>query len=83
MSFDNPKLKQNADLVVPFSACPFGEPVDGCPFIPYYKLNDERVQILKIIDIPQEKLDEMRTFHRTCRDKLMKTRKVQFPERWY
>lgn len=83
MTFDNPKLKQNADLAVPASACPFGEPVAGCPFVPFYQLGDERSQILKIIDIPQEELDEMRKFHRECMGELVKTREVQFPKTRY
>lgn len=60
------KIRQNADLLVPISECPFGDPVDECPFIPYYALKDERKQMEQVKVIPQEELDELRIFHRTC-----------------
>ena len=66
MSIDTPKIRQNADLIYAFSGCPMGKPLDDCPFIPYYKLNDEREQIMQIENIPQEELDKMRDFHRDC-----------------
>lgn len=75
--FDNKKLRQNADLVVPFTSCPFGKPINECPFIPYYELNNEREQIKQIIEIPQGKLEELRKFHRSCMQELAKTRKVK------
>jgi hypothetical protein len=83
MPHDNPKLLKNADLVVPMTACPFGQPVSGCPFIPYYELNDETAQMFKIIDIPQEELDDMRRFHHACMAELRKTRRVQFKDLRY
>lgn len=66
MSFNIPKIRRNADLINAFSGCPMGKPLDNCPFIPYYKLNDEREQIMQIETIPQEELDKMRAFHRDC-----------------
>ncbi|MDX9906735.1 MAG: hypothetical protein RBS55_09140 [Bacteroidales bacterium] len=66
MSIDTPQIRRNADLIGAFSACPFGNPVPECPFIPYYKLNNERKQIMQIDVIPQEELDELRRFHRAC-----------------
>ncbi len=66
MSINTEKIRQNADLVNPISACPFGEPIAECPFIPYYSKNDEREQIMQIEVIPQEELDELRKFHRKC-----------------
>ena len=72
------KIRQNADLVNAISKCPFGEPVPDCPFIPYYEMKNERKQMEQIEIIPQEKLDEMRKFHRACMHELVKTRKANF-----
>ncbi|MGV8137320.1 MAG: hypothetical protein AB2L20_19060 [Mangrovibacterium sp.] len=47
-------------------AAPMGKPLDDCPFIPYYKLNNEQNQIMQIENIPQEELDRMLVFHRDC-----------------
>lgn len=60
------KIRQNADLLVPISSCPFGEPIYECPFIPYYGLNDEQKQMELVEIIPQGRLDELRQFHRAC-----------------
>ena len=65
-SINTEKIRQNADLINPISACPFGEPIAECPFISYYALNDERKQIMQIDVIPQEELEELRMFHRAC-----------------
>ena len=72
------KIHRNADLVNAISKCPFGKPVAECPFISYYEMHNEREQVAQIELIPQEKLDEMRWFHRTCMQELMKTRKANF-----
>jgi hypothetical protein len=69
MSINTEKIRQNADLINPIVACPFGEPIAECPFIPYYTLNDELEQIMQINKIPQEELDEFRKFHRSCMEK--------------
>lgn len=66
MSIDTLKIRQNADLINAFSACPMGNPIPECPFIPYYKLNDEQEQIMQIDVIPQDELDQLRIFHRGC-----------------
>jgi len=66
MSIDTPKIRQNVDLIYAFSGCPMGKPLDDCPFILYYNLNDEQKQIMQIESIPQEELDRMRAFHRDC-----------------
>ncbi len=77
-SINTKKIHQNADLVNPFSKCPFGKPVAECPFIPFYKMQNERKQIEQIETLPQEKLDELRRFHRACMKELLKTRKANF-----
>ncbi len=72
MSINTEKIRQNADLINPISACPFGEPIAECPFIPYYALNDEREQIMQIDVIPQVELEELRKFHRACMERYRK-----------
>lgn len=69
MSINTEKIRQNADLINPISACPFGEPITACPFLQYYELKNEREQIMQINKIPQEELDELRKFHRSCMEK--------------
>lgn len=66
MSIDTPKIRKNVDLIYAFSSCPMGKPLDDCPFIPYYKLDDEQEQIMQIETIPQDELNRMRAFHRDC-----------------
>lgn len=71
-SINTEKIRQNADLINPISACPFGEPIAECPFIPFYEIKDERKQIEQIEVIPQEELDELRKFHRACMERYRK-----------
>lgn len=66
------KIRKNADLIQAFSACPIGDPIIECPFISYYKIQDERRQVEQIEIIPQDQLDQMRIFHRSCMDKYRK-----------
>ena len=66
MSINTEKIRQNADLLVPISSCPFGEPIDECPFISYYALNDKQKQMEQVELIPQDQLEDLRTFHRAC-----------------
>ena len=55
-----------ADLVVPFTKCPLGDPIKDCPFMEYWKI-DNQGQRIKIIDeLPEEKLDKLRAFHHKC-----------------
>lgn len=65
------KIRRNADLVVPVSACPFGEPIDNCPFILFHGIGNESEQILQIDLCPQEELDKLRAFHRACMQRYM------------
>jgi hypothetical protein len=69
MSINTKRIRQNADLINPISACPFGEPITECPFIPYYSLNNEREQVMQIEVISQDELDELRKFHRDCMER--------------
>lgn len=65
MAFTEKNIKY-ADLIVPFTKCPLGEPVNDCPFIRYWKIEDLAERIQPVDDLPEEKLDELRTFHRKC-----------------
>lgn len=71
-SINTEKIRKNADLINPITACPFGDPITECPFIPYYGIKDERKQIKQIEVIPQDDLDELRTFHRACMERYRK-----------
>lgn len=66
------KIRQNADLLVPISECPFGDPIAECPFIPFYELKDEQKQMEQVEFIPQEELEELRKFHRACMERYRK-----------
>ena len=68
-SINTEKIRQYADLINPISACPFGEPIIECPFVPFYKIKDERRQIEQIEVISQRELDELRKFHRACMER--------------
>lgn len=65
MAFSEKNIKY-ADLIVPFIKCPLGEAVANCPFIDYWKIGDEEKQIGLVDELPEEKLDELRAFHRKC-----------------
>ena len=71
-SINTEKIRQYADLINPISACPFGEPITECPFVPFYKIKDERRQIEQIEVIPRRELDELRKFHRACMERYRK-----------
>ncbi|WP_320113238.1 hypothetical protein [Draconibacterium orientale] len=62
------KNKEFADLIVPFTACPFEKVEVDCPFSDFGNLKglDE---ILKLIDqLPDEKLISLREHHKTCQE---------------
>lgn len=67
--FYTEKLRQFADLVVPFTECPFGEPISNCPFIPIHQVADEYKQIEQINQYSEEELDNLRAYHRDCMKK--------------
>ena len=67
--FYTEKLRQYADMVVPFTGCLFGEPIKDCPFIQFHKIGDETKQIEKINLYCEEELDKLRLFHRDCMQK--------------
>lgn len=57
---------KNADLVSAFTRCPFGDPVEGCPFVPYYKLENPQEQIRLMNTFSDEGLQQLRSHHRSC-----------------
>ena len=62
------KNKKFADLIVPFTACPFEKIEDDCPFINFWKLNGLN-QVVELIDkLPESELLNLREHHNTCRD---------------
>ena len=65
MIFTEKDLKY-ADLVVPFTKCPLGEPIKDCPFVEYWKIEDQGQRIKLIDKLPEVKLDELRAFHHKC-----------------
>ncbi len=60
------KNVENADLIAVFQRCPFGEPTDDCPFLPYHRLNDIEEQIRQLNVLDEETLRQLRSFHRSC-----------------
>ena len=60
------KNKEYVDLVVPFTCCPIGEPVEDCPFISYWDIKDLAERIRPIEELSEEELDNLRAFHRKC-----------------
>lgn len=65
MPFTEKNIKY-ADLIVPFTKCPLGDPVSDCPFIDNWKIEDLEERIQPVDDLPEEKLDKLRAFHRKC-----------------
>lgn len=71
MTFSERSIKY-ADLLVPIKKCPLGEAVPDCPFVEYWQIEDETKQMNLIEELPEEKLDELREFHRKCLAKKIK-----------
>nr|WP_319512001.1 hypothetical protein [uncultured Draconibacterium sp.] len=71
MTFSERSIKY-ADLLVPIKKCPLGEAVPDCPFVEYWQIDDETKQMNLIEELPEEKLDELREFHRKCLAKKIK-----------
>jgi len=55
-----------ADLLVPMNKCPLGEAVPDCPFAEYWKIKDRSRRAELIEELAEEKLNELRDFHRKC-----------------
>lgn len=61
-----------ADLVIPFTKCPFEEIEYDCPFVEYWKLPSEEEQIVAMGDLPENRLDDLRKHHQRCLKRKMK-----------
>lgn len=57
---------ENADMVSAFIRCPFGEPSDDCPFIPYYGINNAGKQIDLMNSLSEHELQQLRSHHQSC-----------------
>ena len=66
------KSIQYADLMVPFRKCPLGDAVPDCPFVEYWENEDPSYRVQVIEELPEDKLDELREFHRNCMAKKIK-----------
>jgi len=64
--FHTEKLHQYADLVVPFTGCPFGEPINECPFIEFHQIENESKQIEQVNLHTEKELSILRSYHREC-----------------
>ena len=76
MYFTEKKIK-HADLVVPFTKCPFKTIEHDCPFIEYWNLGSVEKQIQIIENLPEEKLEALREHHRLCQDRKIKNAQNQ------
>ncbi|MEZ5104475.1 MAG: hypothetical protein R2757_08265 [Draconibacterium sp.] len=61
-----------ADLVLPFTKCPFKKVENDCPFVEYWKLASIEKQVQAIESLPEEELDLLREHHRLCQEKKVK-----------
>ncbi|WP_321995554.1 hypothetical protein [Draconibacterium orientale] len=62
------KNNEFADLIIPFTACPFEKVEVDCPFT-YFGNHNELDEIIRLIDqLPIEKLISLREHHKTCQD---------------
>lgn len=71
MTFSERSIKY-ADLLVPLKKCPLGEAVPDCPFVEYWQIEDLTERMNLIEELSEEKLDELRDFHRKCLAKKIK-----------
>ncbi|MEZ5104465.1 MAG: hypothetical protein R2757_08215 [Draconibacterium sp.] len=67
-----------ADLVIPFTRCPFKKVEHDCPFIEYWKLASVEKQVQAIENIPETELDLLRKYHRLCQE-----RKIRSAQSWW
>ena len=71
MTFSERSIKY-ADLLVPLKKCPLGEAVPDCPFVEFWQIEDLTKRMNLIEELSEEKLDELRDFHRKCLAKKIK-----------
>ncbi len=71
MYFTEKKIKY-ADLVVPFTKCPYKKVEHDCPFVKYWELSSVEKQVQAIENIPEKELNLLREHHRNCQERKMK-----------
>lgn len=76
MFFTEKKIKY-ADLVIPFTKCPFKKVEHDCPFVKYWELSSVEKQVQAIENIPEKELDLLRKHHRLCQE-----RKIKNAQNW-
>jgi hypothetical protein len=64
-----------ADLVVPFTKCPFKNVEHDCPFVVYWEMKSVEKQIEIIEDLPEERIIFLREQHKNCQER--KAKEVQ------
>lgn len=72
MYFTEKNIKY-ADLVVPFTKCPFKKIEHDCPFVEYWRLASLENQIQAIGNLTEEKLDSLREHHKLCQERKVKS----------
>ncbi len=65
MNFTKKNIKY-ADLVVPFTKCPFDDVEEDCPFTAYWKLSLIEKQLSEIENLSDEELEKLQLHHRKC-----------------
>lgn len=81
MTFSERSIKY-ADLLVPIKKCPLGETVPDCPFVEYWQIEDLTKRMNLIEELSEEKLDELRDFHRKCLAKKIKQTQKESTEHY-
>ncbi len=71
MYFTEKKIKY-ADLVIPFTKCPFNKVEHDCPFVDYWKLSSVEKQVQAIENIREKELNSLREHHRLCQERKIK-----------
>lgn len=66
MTYLNDKNIKYADLIVPFTGCPFDQVEDDCPFVKYWNSPKLEDRVLLIAKIPENELRELQDHHRKC-----------------
>lgn len=70
-----------ADLVVPFTKCPFKNVEHDCLFTKYWELASIEKQIQAIENIPEKALDILRKQHQCCQERKVKNIRKPYKSR--
>ena len=76
------KIKKYIGLVVPFTCCPIGEPIEECPFKTFWNETSKKRED-RIENMPEADLDELQKYHDKClRKKMELARKYPDDEKY-